>query len=668
MTHPLTEPLPDPVPDPVPDPGPKPQTIETNSMPDSDGVTRILTPAQAAQLELSDDATKIISNPLKASAANVMQASPVTQFPVTRPLAADSLNLTSESATPQDNNLLAIGTRVAEFEVTRLIGQGGFGVVYEAWDHTLERTVAIKEYMPTALANRQPDGSVTPISTKHKETFDVGMRSFINEARLLAQFDHPSLVKVYRFWQERGTTYMVMPCYQGITLKQALIDKRDVSEKWLVDIVDGVTQALAVMHRASCYHRDIAPDNIMLLESTGLPVVLDFGAARRVITDVTQAITVILKPGYAPIEQYSETADMTQGAWTDVYALSAVMHVAVTGRSPPPSVARLLSDRYVPLADDPELRARFQPRILQAIDAGLGVRPESRPQSMEAFRQTLGLGSLDLTVAKPSSHTALKQKAPTASSTGKASDTNGAVKSASKSYLKWATVAVPLVLTVAAGLWWTQNTTPATTVVTAKDPTGTQPAAPSATSAPAAALPAVSPVLPPQVFDPSRSLKDMVSGANADFAVTAKPLKSEVLIGKDRLEFQVQSSKAGYVYVYYLSSSSEMYLLFPNALDKRNKIEAGATLSLPRPSWIMEAGGPAGTDEFVVLVSERERDLKATGIQYDGVFGQFSTKILAALEVGRTAGQPLLAGVPICEGAAPCKDLYGANSFKITEK
>lgn len=654
MTHPPTAPLPDPV--------PKPLTLADNPTVESDDATRILTPAQVAQLEVADDATKIIANPLKASNSTAQQASPVTQFPITKPLAADNQNLSTSA--PQDANLLAIGTRVAEFEVTRLIGQGGFGVVYEAWDHTLERTVAIKEYMPTALANRQADGSVTPISAKHKETFDVGMRSFINEARLLAQFDHPSLVKVYRFWQERGTTYMVMPCYQGITLKQALIDKRDVSEKWLVDIVDGVTQALAVMHRASCYHRDIAPDNIMLLESTGLPVVLDFGAARRVITDVTQAITVILKPGYAPIEQYSETPDMTQGAWTDVYALSAVMHVAVTGRSPPPSVARLLNDRYVPLAADPQLLTRFQPRILQAIDAGLGVRPESRPQSMDAFRHALGLDSMDLTAAKPSSHGSLSHKVANPSNASKASGTNSADKQTSKNYTKWAAIAIPLVLLVAVGLWWSQNSTPAVPVVAGKDADGTQAVA----NTPTAALPGVSAAQSPQVFDPSRSLKDVLSSANADYVVGAKPLKAEVQIGKDRLEFQVQSSKAGFVYVYYLSSSSEMYLLFPNALDKRNKIEAGATLSLPRPSWSMEAGGPAGTDEFVVLVSERERDLKATGIQYDGVFGQFSTKILAALEVGRPAGQPLLAGVPICEGAAPCKDLYGANSFKITEK
>uniref|UniRef100_UPI0005C29B52 serine/threonine-protein kinase n=1 Tax=Pseudacidovorax intermedius TaxID=433924 RepID=UPI0005C29B52 len=291
-----------------------------------------------------------------------------------------------------DAGTLPPGSVIAEFEITRLIGQGGFGVVYEAWDHTLERVVAIKEYLPTSLATRTGDGTIMPLSERHRETFDLGMRSFINEARLLAQFDHPSLLKVYRFWQERGTTYMVMPFYRGDTLRQALADiPAGVDEGWLLRVMDGVSQALAVMHAANCFHRDIAPDNILLLEGSGRPVVLDFGAARRVISDKTQAITVILKPGYAPVEQYAEMPDMKQGPWTDVYALAAVMHVAICGRSPPPSVARILSDSYVPLAGNEQLQQRYSPALLAAVDAGLAVRPEGRPQSMAEFRQQLGL-------------------------------------------------------------------------------------------------------------------------------------------------------------------------------------------------------------------------------------------------------------------------------------
>ena len=291
-----------------------------------------------------------------------------------------------------DAGRLPVGSRLAEFEVTRIVGQGGFGVVYEAWDPTLERVVAIKEYLPSLLSARQLDRAVVPLSERHRETFDLGMRSFINEARLLAQFDHPSLLKVYRSWQERGTTYMVMPFYRGDTLRQVLAaTPGGVEEAWLMRMMDGVTQALAVMHAAHCYHRDIAPDNIILLESSGRPVVLDFGAARRVISDKTQTITVILKPGYAPIEQYADMPGMAQGAWTDVYALAALMHVAVCGRAPPPSVARLLSDAYVPLATNEALLQRYSPRLLAAIDAGLAVRPEARPQSMAALREALGL-------------------------------------------------------------------------------------------------------------------------------------------------------------------------------------------------------------------------------------------------------------------------------------
>lgn len=289
-----------------------------------------------------DDRTRVVSRPAPQqqttgtgdTAATVISAgvTSLSNVPVTSPASAT-----------HEAGLLPVGSRLAEFEITRVIGQGGFGVVYEAWDHDLERVVAIKEYLPTSLSTRQNDGTVVPLSERHRETFDLGMRSFINEARLLAQFDHPSLLKVYRFWQERGTTYMVMPFYRGDTLREALVAiPAGVDESWLIRIMDGVTQALGVMHNANCYHRDIAPDNIILLEGSGRPVVLDFGAARRVITDKTQAITVILKPGYAPIEQYAEMPDMSQGAWTDVYALAAVMHVAVCGRAPPPSVARLL--------------------------------------------------------------------------------------------------------------------------------------------------------------------------------------------------------------------------------------------------------------------------------------------------------------------------------------
>jgi serine/threonine protein kinase len=583
----------------------------------------------------------------------------------------------------EDAGLLPVGSRVAEFEITRVVGQGGFGVVYEAWDPTLERVVAIKEYLPTSLSTRQGDGTVQPLSERHRETFDLGMRSFINEARLLAQFDHPSLLKVYRFWQERGTTYMVMPFYRGDTLRQALAalsrpaapkanaEARQgggssgpggVDEGWLMRIMDGVTQALGVMHAASCYHRDIAPDNIILLEGSGRPVVLDFGAARRVITDKTQAITVILKPGYAPIEQYAEMPDMTQGAWTDVYALAAVMHVAVCGRSPPPSVARLLADSYVPLAGNEILRQRYSPQLLAAIDAGLGVRPEQRPQSMAELRALLGLeGAV--------THAPLR---PAASQDGRSAAAPAArpaqppVPAARRG--KPAAVAAALAAVLAAaggGWWWMQGRAPA-----AGDIAAAGPAAAVAAIAPTVAqdTPPAVPMAPPAPRTPAESLQALAEGATPGFAVGAKPGKAEVAIGKDKLAFEVTSQREGYVYVYLLSSGGEMFLLFPNLLDKHNRIAAGATLSLPRASWPMNAGGPAGVNQFVVLVSEHERDFGASGIQNDGVFPQFPLPVLAALEAARGTGPPPLLGQPQCAPGAPCKDAYGVADFKIAEK
>jgi serine/threonine protein kinase len=637
-----------------------------------DDATRIVSIPKAAAPNSDANATVIVS--AKSLPTPETPTTPITQFPSTRAAPAGaSAPIASGPATAAatDNSLLPIGTRVAEFEISRLIGQGGFGVVYEAWDHTLERIVAIKEYMPSSLANRQSDGSVVPLSERHKETFDLGMRSFINEARLLAQFDHPALLKVYRFWQERGTTYMVMPCYKGDTLKEALLAKKDqVNEEWLMGVIDGVTQALAVMHRASCYHRDIAPDNIMLLENSGLPVVLDFGAARRVITDMTQAITVILKPGYAPIEQYAETPDMSQGAWTDVYALSAVMHVAITGRSPPPSVARMLNDRYVPLAGNTALHARFSDRVLAAVDAGLAVRPEARPQSMAQFRMSLDLPGVDEATTAQTTKAMSARSSAASPSAAKASDKPASsAQQVKKPPVALIAAGVASLAIAASGAWWWSSS--ATSKPLAVNATGAQPTVQAATPVdgatqppPASAPTAVA--APP--FSASQSLGNLQQTAKGGFEVSAKAGKPEVRISKDKLEFQVQSNKPGFAYVYLLNTVGELYLLFPNALDKRNRIESGATLSLPKASWAMNADGPAGTDEFVVLVSEYERDLKTSGIQYEGVFGQFSLKILQALEAARGTGPSPLLGQPNCPGGTPCADNYGTASFKIVEK
>ena len=293
---------------------------------------------------------------------------------------------------PPGENALPAGTVLGEFEITGLIGEGGFGIVYLAYDHSLQRKVALKEYMPSGLASRK-SGMTVAKSQQHIETFQAGLRSFINEARLLAQFDHPSLVKVYRFWEANGTAYMVMPFYDGITLRDALRQHgASPDEIWLKQLLKHLLDALEIIHQENCFHRDIAPDNILILRD-GRPLLLDFGAARRVISDMTQNLTVILKPGYAPIEQYAEMNSMRQGAWTDIYALAAVVYFAVAGKAPIPAVARIISDSLEPLAALEHGRERYTPEFLRAIDKALAVKAEARPQNVTEFRRLLGLAS-----------------------------------------------------------------------------------------------------------------------------------------------------------------------------------------------------------------------------------------------------------------------------------
>ncbi|MES2959474.1 MAG: serine/threonine-protein kinase [Pseudomonadota bacterium] len=282
---------------------------------------------------------------------------------------------------------LAVGTRVAEFEVRRVLGSGGFGIVYLAWDHALEREVALKEYMPGTLAGRGAGLLVSVRSKATADTFALGLRSFINEGRLLARFDHPSLVKVYRFWEDNGTAYMVMPYYQGRTLRQARQGMVvPPGEGACRRVLDALLSALETLHREGVYHRDIAPDNI-LLGDDGLPVLLDFGAARRVLGDRTQALTSIMKPHYAPLEQYADASAMRQGPWTDLYALGGTMYFLLTAQEPVAAASRALHD------DQPRL-AELRPRdctqgFLSAIDWMLALKPPERPQSVHMLRDVL---------------------------------------------------------------------------------------------------------------------------------------------------------------------------------------------------------------------------------------------------------------------------------------
>lgn len=294
--------------------------------------------------------------------------------------ASGTLDVAREATT------LAPGRRLGDFLITRVVGQGGFGIVYEAEDLTLQRRVAIKEYMPSQLAVRV-DGAVSPASSRYAKTFELGRRSFLAEARLLAQFRHPGLLEVLHFWEQDGTAYMVMPFYEGRTLDQVLVNRPDlVDEAWLKAVIRPVLDALEHMHGEDCYHRDVSADNI-LIRDDGRALLLDLGAARRVIGESDRSLTVMLKPGYAPIEQYADDPACRQGPWTDIYAVAAVLRFAVTNRMPPASAARVMHDSLPALST--LAPPGYSQRFLEAIDRGLSIRPEQRPRTVGEFRSLL---------------------------------------------------------------------------------------------------------------------------------------------------------------------------------------------------------------------------------------------------------------------------------------
>ena len=287
----------------------------------------------------------------------------------------------------ENPSALPPGTRLGEFELLSLLGVGGFGIVYLAFDHALEREVAVKEYMPASLAGRTETMHVSVRSQSDAETFALGLKSFVNEARLLARFDHPSLLKVLRFWEANGTAYMAMPVMRGRTVKELRLDMAGPpGERWLRDLLEPLLGAIERLHSEGVYHRDIAPDNIQI-EPDGHPVLLDFGAARRVISDKSQTLTAILKPAYAPIEQYAEVGSVKQGPWTDLYALGATLHFLMLGRPPPPATARAVHDEASALTLErlPDFSANF----LHIVDWMLAPRPTDRPQSVAALREVL---------------------------------------------------------------------------------------------------------------------------------------------------------------------------------------------------------------------------------------------------------------------------------------
>ena len=287
--------------------------------------------------------------------------------------------------TTQHRLALPQGTRIRDFEFHRVLGHGGFGITYLGWNLALDIPVAIKEYLPTDLATREPNGAVVPQTSQSQSDFRWGLDRFLDEARILARFQHPHIVRIHQYFEAHRTAYIAMDYVEGETLSDLLKRKGRMVEDEVKAVLYPLLNALEVVHRADFLHRDIKPGNIVLRDKDGSPVLLDFGAARQAVGAKSRSVTSIVTPGYAPIEQYSTKGK--QGPWTDIYALGGVCYRALTGHMPDDATERMRDDPLVLAAKRCHLGA--SKAFLSVIDWAMVVNEGDRPQSIEAWREAM---------------------------------------------------------------------------------------------------------------------------------------------------------------------------------------------------------------------------------------------------------------------------------------
>ena len=327
-----------------------------------------------------------------------------------------------------------------------MLGAGGFGITYRAYDANLDKFVAIKEYLPSEFATRGERYTVVPQSSTDAQDYHWGLTRFLDEARTLARFDHPHLNKVYRFFESNGTAYMVLEYVEGETLAGRLSKEPYLEEADLQRLLEEVLSGLGVMHDAGDVHKDIKPGNLMLREEDGSAVVLDFGAARQAVGQRSKAITSILTPGYAPVEQYDGNVDRV-GAWTDIYALGMVAYRCISGISDselPDAVSRMLAQSRGDATLLPAVEvggSRYNPDLLEAIDWAMEVNEHDRPQGVEAWQRALAGGGRRQSPAKPVEKSV-------------AQSTRAATTGRSRSSLTAIVLTIAIIALLGVGAWW----------------------------------------------------------------------------------------------------------------------------------------------------------------------------------------------------------------------
>ena len=268
--------------------------------------------------------------------------------------------------------------------IGRVLGAGGFGITYIGYDLKLDGKVAVKEYYPSGAANRSSSLTVFPTTEVKGNPFEIGKTRFLKEARTLSEFvGEGNLVALRDYFEEYGTAYIVMEYLEGEDLSHYAKEHGVFAIDEALDLLEPAMLALDKIHKKGLIHRDISPSNIMVL-TDGRVKVLDFGSARLQNASGELSLSVMLKPGYAPMEQYSTHGE--QGSWTDVYAMSATIYKLITGKTPPASTDRLMEDTLEPPS---KLGVKLTPAQERALLRGLALRPANRTQSMAELAEGL---------------------------------------------------------------------------------------------------------------------------------------------------------------------------------------------------------------------------------------------------------------------------------------
>jgi non-specific serine/threonine protein kinase len=282
---------------------------------------------------------------------------------------------------PYSNKALPPGTVLREWRLEEVLGVGGFGIVYKGRGIYFDELVAIKEYFPSSISERDAEDTVVPIDSDAEEVHALGLKKFVEEAKLLWNLStptrHPNIVSVRSLFEIHGTAYMVMDFEDGLSLSRMLKQGTRFNERSLWNMVRPIAEGLDRAHRVGVLHRDIKPPNILITEDNR-PVLIDFGSARFEAAEATSTKVTFHTPPYAAIEQYVKT--YPQGPWTDIYALGVVLYECVTGEKPPEVLERLHAGLGKPLATGKW--AGYSRPFLTAIDAAMTIRPQERPQSI----------------------------------------------------------------------------------------------------------------------------------------------------------------------------------------------------------------------------------------------------------------------------------------------